>query len=147
MALTSAVSCRTWSFGAVPFHRLNDWLGDKTARTAKNEPNRWQPGQSGNPTGRPIGSRAKIAETIIRDITAEWERSGAAVMQRMAIEEPSKSAQLAAGLIPREALLTVAQRLPNNLDADDWQIVMAVMEAVRTALPDAARRARFWNSS
>jgi hypothetical protein len=34
----------------------------------------------------------------------------------------------------------VAQRLPGNLDADDWQIVMAVMEAVRTALPDANQR-------
>jgi hypothetical protein len=32
----------------------------------------------------------------------------------MAIEEPSKFAQLAAGLIPREAMLTVAQRLPGN---------------------------------
>jgi hypothetical protein len=40
----------------------------------------------------------------------------------MAIEEPSKFAQLAAGLIPREAMLTVAQRLPGNLEGEDWGI-------------------------
>ena len=41
------------------------------------------------------------------------------MLRRMAIEEPSKFAQLAAGLIPREALLTVAQQLPGNLEGED----------------------------
>ena len=41
----------------------------------------------------------------------------------MAATEPAKFAQLAAGLIPREALLTVAQRLPGNLEGEDWELM------------------------
>ncbi len=61
---------------------------------------------SGNPAGRPLGSRHKIADAIIRDIAAEWERSGAEVLERMARDQPAKFAQLAAGLIPKDILPT-----------------------------------------
>ena len=100
----------------------------------------WQPGQSGNPAGRPIGARQKIAELIINDIRVEWERSGAAILQRMAIEEPAKFAQLAAGLIPRETLLTVAQRLPGNLEGEDWELMLSVCSAIKQALPSGNQR-------
>jgi hypothetical protein len=73
---------------------------------------------SGNPAGRPLGSRHKIADAIIRDIAAEWERSGAEVLERMARDEPAKFAQLAAGLIPKDILLSVTQRMPGNLTFD-----------------------------
>jgi hypothetical protein len=63
---------------------------------------RWLPGAVPNPAGRPLSARTRIAEAIIRDIAAEWERSGAQVLERMARDEPSKFATLAAGLIPRE---------------------------------------------
>jgi hypothetical protein len=92
---------------------------------------------SGNPQGRPLGSRHRIAEAIIRDIAAEWERSGAGVLERMARDEPAKFAQLAAGLIPREAMLTVAQRLPGNLEGEDWELMLSVCAAIKQALPDA----------
>jgi hypothetical protein len=55
----------------------------------------------------------------------------------MAIEEPSKFATLAAGLIPREALLTVAQRLPGNLEGEDWELMLSVCAAIKQALPSA----------
>lgn len=100
----------------------------------------WPPGQSGNPNGRPIGARQKIAEAIIRDIAVEWERSGAQVLERMARDEPAKFAQLAAGLIPKEALLTVAQRLPGNLEGEDWELMLSVCAAIKDALPGANER-------
>ena len=54
----------------------------------------------------------------------------------MARDEPAKFAQLAAGLIPREALLTVAQKLPGGLD-EDWELMLSVCAAIKQALPDA----------
>jgi Family of unknown function (DUF5681) len=100
----------------------------------------WQPGQSGNPAGRPIGSRQKIAEAIIRDISVAWQTHGVDVLNKIAISDPAKFAQLAAGLIPREFQLSVEARLPGGLQPDDWQIAMQVFEAVKTALPDASNR-------
>jgi hypothetical protein len=41
---------------------------------------------SGNPSGRPLGSKHKIAEAIIRDISDAWQEHGKSVLDRMAIE-------------------------------------------------------------
>jgi hypothetical protein len=61
----------------------------------------------------------------------------------MAIEEPSKFAQLAAGLIAREALLTVAHKLPGGLAAK-----IGNFDAQRLRGHQAGnRQARFWNLS
>jgi hypothetical protein len=60
------------------------------------------------------------------------------VLRIMAATEPAKFAQLAAGLIPREALLTVAQRLPGNLESEDWELMLSVCAAIKQALPEPA---------
>jgi hypothetical protein len=62
------------------------------------------------------------------------------VLRIMAATEPAKFAQLAAGLIPREALLTVAQRLPGNLESEDWELMLSVCAAIKQALPSANQR-------
>ena len=36
--------------------------------------------------------------------------------------------------------LTISERLPGGLDADDWQLTMEVLQAIRQALPDASDR-------
>jgi hypothetical protein len=58
----------------------------------------------------------------------------------MAISEPAKFAQLAAGLIPKEFALSIGARLPGNLEAEDWALVIEVMDAVKQGLPDANKR-------
>ena len=99
----------------------------------------WKPGESGNPAGRPIGSRQKVSEAIIRDISEAWATHGVDVLNKLAISDPAKFAQLAAGLIPKEFQLSVESRLPGGLDADTWSIATAVFSAVKDALPDAGK--------
>jgi len=36
--------------------------------------------------------------------------------------------------------LSLTVRLPGGLEPDDWQIALAVFQAVRDALPDASKR-------
>jgi hypothetical protein len=96
----------------------------------------WQPGESGNPAGRPIGSRQKVSEAIIRDISDAWATHGRTVLDKLAVSDPGKFAQLAAGLIPREFQLSVESRLPGGLTSED----MEIFQAIKQALPDAGSR-------
>jgi hypothetical protein len=45
-------------------------------------------------------------------------------------------------LIPRtrETLLTVAQRLPGNLEGEDWELMLSVCSAIKQALPSGNQR-------
>src|SRR5687767_6790974 len=48
----------------------------------------WQPGQSGNPAGRPPGSRNQLAESFLRDALADWEENGKAAFAKLATDKP-----------------------------------------------------------
>ena len=58
---------------------------------------RWRPGQSGNPAGRPIGTRNKFSEKFVHDISDAWQRYGDDILDRVAKDEPAKVRKL--GLI------------------------------------------------
>ena len=47
----------------------------------------FQPGQSGNPAGRPLGARNRLAETFLEDIYAVWRQHGRKAVEKLAIEE------------------------------------------------------------
>jgi hypothetical protein len=42
---------------------------------------KWQPGQSGNPAGRKVGSRNKLCERYFDDIYPLWEQYGVAILE------------------------------------------------------------------
>lgn len=91
----------------------------------------WKPGQSGNPAGRPIGARAKISEKLLSDLADVWEAQGVSVLQRLAVTDPGKLAQIAYGLLPRDVFISVEQRTPGNLDPDEWAILRRVIDLIQ----------------
>jgi hypothetical protein len=103
-------------------------------------PGTWKPGESGNPAGRPIGARNKFSELFVRDVAATWAKHGSNILEKMAVDEPARFAELCGRLIPRDVQLTVSQRVPGGLEADDWAIALEVFQAVRAGLPQADKQ-------
>ena len=81
----------------------------------------FKPGQSGNPKGRPQGSRNKLSEEFLADVHASWQVWGRPALMTAAITDPVSYVRMVASLMPREleaTLTPVTERMSEaQLDA------------------------------
>jgi Family of unknown function (DUF5681) len=68
----------------------------------------WKPGQSGNPAGRPRGSRGKLSEDFLADLHEAWQQHGPDALVRCAEQRPDAFCKLIADLLPRNVSVDVA---------------------------------------
>jgi hypothetical protein len=83
----------------------------------------WPPGVSGNPNGRPVGSRTVFSQSFLKDLASVWAERGRAAMEKTAIDQPGVFFATCARLIGPEVKLTIEQTLPGNLSMEDWQVI------------------------
>ena len=107
---------------------------------ARQNNGRWVPGASGNTAGRPVGTRNRFSEKFVNDVAAVWDEHGASVLEQMVRNEPARFAELCGRLIPKDVQVSLSARLPGNLEPDDWQAMLELLGAVRTALPGDGRK-------
>jgi Family of unknown function (DUF5681) len=63
----------------------------------------FRPGASGNPAGRPRGSRAQLTDKFFDDVLAVWEVAGSGVLRHCAVRDTTAFLHIVAGLIPKKA--------------------------------------------
>ena len=66
------------------------------------EANKWAPGQTGNPLGRPKGSRNKLGEAFIEAMHEDFTQHGAAVIAQVRQEKPDQYLKVVASILPQQ---------------------------------------------
>ena len=95
----------------------------------------WKPGQSGNPKGRPQGSRNKLSEEFLADVHASWQVWGRPALMTAAITDPVSYVRMVASLMPREIEATVT---PVTERMSDAQLEAIIARGIEGGLDPAA---------
>jgi hypothetical protein len=61
----------------------------------------WKPGQSGNPAGKPPGTRHAFSQGFIRDFALVWAEEGLEAVRKVARKSPERMFEDARLTIPK----------------------------------------------
>src|SRR5262249_39710504 len=97
--------------------------------------NLWQPGESGNPTGRLRGSRNKLSEEVICALLRDFRQHGQKAVARVRQTQPAAYLKILALLCPREHKVE-HRNLIKELSDEQLE---AMVEYLETSLEAQAR--------
>ena len=104
---------------------------EQQQETANNTPVRGRPfqkGQSGNPKGRPKGSRNRLTDSVLKKIAADFAKHGDEVLERVRKEEPAIYLKFILTLLPRELIMQFEQHRPSEAGSLDYDEVLELVE-------------------
>lgn len=88
-----------------------------------------------NGGGRPPSSRSRLSNKLITDLSEIWHANGPEILRKMASREPGTLARMAYATLPKDILVSVEQRIPGGLSAEDWVLLTQVLDLIRGAIP------------
>jgi Family of unknown function (DUF5681) len=91
-------------------------MADNTAKKQRGRP--FEPGRSGNPAGRPKGSRNKFGEEFIAALAQDWADHGSEVLARVRQASPATYLRTVASLVPQQLAITQEDDLSEMSDRE-----------------------------
>jgi hypothetical protein len=70
--------------------------------TDRKQDTHFKPGQSGNPNGRPQGSRNKVSEKLPNALATDFDAHGQEVIEKVRAERPADYLKIVASLVPKQ---------------------------------------------
>jgi Family of unknown function (DUF5681) len=89
----------------------------------------WVKGQSGNPAGKPVGTRNAFSQLFLSDLAASWSECGPEVLAKVARADPARYLGVCSTLIPKDVAISIEAR-QSPLDDHDLEILRACREAI-----------------
>jgi hypothetical protein len=101
---------------------------DKTAQ--KQQIGRpFEPGQSGNPAGRPKGSRNKLSEAFLKALAEDFEANGKEVVEKVRAERPQDYLKIIVAVMPTRTEIEKVVPARRACDMTDDELVAIIDEA------------------
>jgi hypothetical protein len=85
----------------------------------------YKPGQSGNPKGRPKGSRNKLSEQFFRDLCDAWQAFGKPALMTAAWTHPLEFVRVVAQLMPKDVEVTATNIRAERMSDDELATIAA----------------------
>ena len=85
------------------------------------KPTRWPPGQSGNPAGKPPGTRTAFSQGFIRDFALVWAEEGLDAVRKVAKMSPETFVAIAARICPNDV-----RRFATTRNCENYQVKTGV---------------------
>jgi Family of unknown function (DUF5681) len=95
----------------------------------------WKPGTSGNPAGRPRGSRNKLSDDFVAALYNDFQDHGSAAIAACRAEKPDVYVRVIASLLPKDVNLTTR----NLDDLSDDQLMRKLAMLTEMARPLLAK--------
>ena len=94
----------------------------------------YKPGQSGNPKGRPKGSRNKLSEEFFRNLCDAWQAFGEPALMSAALTHPLEFVRIVAQLMPKDVEVTATNIRAERMSSSE---IRSLIEEYRGAARDA----------